>query len=64
MNAYQKGYDCLCDGVQSALGARGGHGPLRYGAELQENGGWAAGLTLMLDSYRNRHRASAGIPME
>ena len=31
---------------------------------LDESGGWAAGLTLMLDSYRNRNGAPAGLPTE
>lgn len=31
---------------------------------LRESGGWAAGLTLMLESYRNRHGTSVGMPME
>ncbi len=31
---------------------------------LDESGCWAAGLTLMLDSYRNRNGAPAGLPAE
>lgn len=31
---------------------------------FEESGGWAAGLTLMLDSYRKRNGTSAGLPTE